>query len=210
VRNLKENNSRWGEFTTHKSQNVVALFIQLSGAESHERCTACAQQNGIWAECVVSSDDQVRRSTKGSCANCYYNGLASRCSFRTDSSGLYLFLPTYLHIVKYLDFLVFVRPDSLNNTIPECSDYLAYDDTMLDMHEKIYREDLERIYGKLIVVKHLFLDPSEEVIDFFKKWIPDLGRDVSFDALSYEKVLNSQIRDYERKLFGLYLARKHR
>jgi hypothetical protein len=87
VRKLKENNSRWGEFTTHKSQNVVTLFIQLSGMESQKRYTACSQQNGIWAECVVSSDDQVQRSTKGSCANCYYNALASRYSFRSESSG---------------------------------------------------------------------------------------------------------------------------
>jgi hypothetical protein len=92
--------------------------------------------------------------------------------------------------------------------IPEYSDFLAVDDVILDMYEKIYREDLERLYGKLIVVKHLFLNPSNEVIQFFRWWIPDLGREVLFDSTSYEKVLNSQIRNYERKLFGLYLVWK--
>jgi hypothetical protein len=78
------------------------------------------------------------------------------------------------------------------------------------MYEKIYREDLERIYGRLIIVKYLFLEPSDDVINFLKKWIPDLGREISFDPLSYETVLNSQIQDYEQKLFGLHLVRKQR
>jgi hypothetical protein len=87
---------------------------------------------------------------------------------------------------------------------------LSFDDAMLDLYKKIYREDLERIYGRLIIVKHLFLEPSDDVMNFFKKWFPDLGRDVSFDPLSYETVLNSQIRDYKRKLFGLHLVQKQR
>ena len=80
--------------------------------------------------------------------NNYFNLILLVCIF---------FLATYVHIIKNLGFLVFAQPDSLNNAVPEYSNYLAYDDAMFDMHEKIYKEDLERIYGKLIVVKYLFL-----------------------------------------------------
>ncbi|KAL1845930.1 hypothetical protein Daus18300_014406 [Diaporthe australafricana] len=72
-------------FNTKKPPNLLALFIQLSGQESKQSCRTCRQGHGRWDGCVVCSQPEVQRFTEGACANCYYNGLGSKCSFRQNS-----------------------------------------------------------------------------------------------------------------------------
>ena len=52
-------------FSTKKPYNLLALFIQLSGQESKQRCRTCREDHGRWAECVVSSQPDVQRATGG-------------------------------------------------------------------------------------------------------------------------------------------------
>lgn len=68
-----------------RSQNILALFVQLSGQKPALRCRQCREGNGLWSECVVSTHPAAQNSTRGACANCYYHGRGSKCSFRQSA-----------------------------------------------------------------------------------------------------------------------------
>ena len=87
-RDLAANPLSQATFTTKRNQNIIALFIQLSGYESHARCLNCVKGDRVRVEYVVTTARSVCTSTKCACVNCFYNGLESKGSFR---NGFLLF-----------------------------------------------------------------------------------------------------------------------
>ena len=226
VRDLQSNDATRAGFTTNKSENLVALFIQLSGEEASKRCLACAQLKGVWAQCVITSDDLLQRSTKGACANCYYNGQASRCSFRPVASGpslpttvnpvaSTLSLPTTVSPVQPSELSSSSNPANLlGDLAPDYSDFLRFDAAMLDMLENSYRSDMERSYRKLVVDQILVSSPSRQssLLSALRDSVPE-GRELLALPVTklepYQVILHRQIQELERKLVAVYLARKY-
>jgi hypothetical protein len=60
-----------------RSINLEACYGQATGQIQAVPCTHCASGSGPWTECVV-----VAGSFWGSCANCHYSSMGSRCSLR--------------------------------------------------------------------------------------------------------------------------------
>lgn len=77
---------RGGAFTIKKIHNATALLVQLTGEDADPPCQSCSQGHGLWVGCVRSKSPEVERLTQRACANCYYNGLGTKCSFRDSTS----------------------------------------------------------------------------------------------------------------------------
>jgi hypothetical protein len=195
VRHLQKNDATRAGFTTNKSENLIALYIQLSGKESSERCRPCAQLRGVWAQCVITSDALLQHSTKGACANCYYNGQASRCSFRRPAASSPP-LPTTVSRCSFhpaasspsLPTTVSPvqpskgsppsgRADLLGDLAPDYTDFLRFDAAMLDMLENVYRSDMEKSYRKLVLDQILVSSPSRQssLLSALRHSVPEGG-----------------------------------
>jgi hypothetical protein len=56
--------------------NFEALLGQMAGVIQEKECLTCQKKAGPWVGCVV-----FEGAFGGSCANCHYNSMDSRCSF---------------------------------------------------------------------------------------------------------------------------------
>ncbi|KDN61752.1 hypothetical protein CSUB01_10532 [Colletotrichum sublineola] len=62
---------------------IIATLVQATGVEHRPPCDRCARANGPWEQCVVLQSPEGIQTTKGGCANCWWNNAGSRCSHRT-------------------------------------------------------------------------------------------------------------------------------
>lgn len=62
---------------TTRASNFEAYLCQVVGVLQDVGCLNCKQVNGPWEGCVAEDG-----YFGGSCANCHYNSMDSRCSFR--------------------------------------------------------------------------------------------------------------------------------
>ena len=213
VRHLQKNNATRAGFTINKSENLIALYIQLSGKESSERCHPCAQLRGIWAQCVITSDALLQHSTKGACANCYYNGQASRCSFRRPAASSPSLPTTVSPVQPSKASPPSGHADLLGDLAPDYSDFLRFDAAMLDMLENVYRSDMEKSYRKLVLDQILVSSPSRQssLLSALRHSVPEGGELLELPTTSlkpYQVILRRQIQELEQKLVAVYLARK--
>jgi hypothetical protein len=70
-------------------QDTDAILIQLTGKQAREPCQRCQEGKGPFKSCVVVSPNapQKLRDNVKSCANCYYKGKHSKCSFVGFAAG---------------------------------------------------------------------------------------------------------------------------
>ncbi|KAJ9131973.1 hypothetical protein NKR19_g9447 [Coniochaeta hoffmannii] len=57
-----------------KPANWCAVLLQCGGQEVSDACTRCAEDQGMWTQCVVPNDWATSWITRGACANCYMDG----------------------------------------------------------------------------------------------------------------------------------------
>ncbi|DAA73952.1 TPA_exp: Uncharacterized protein A8136_3938 [Trichophyton benhamiae CBS 112371] len=60
--------------------NRESIIMQLRGHPASAACEHCNKGAGPFIECIVMKD-----TFSGSCANCHFNDLGTRCSLRTES-----------------------------------------------------------------------------------------------------------------------------
>ena len=62
-----------------RTENVEACMLVVTGDEhaGQDACAYCQGGRGVIAGCFTLGD-----LSQGSCANCHYNGMGSKCSFR--------------------------------------------------------------------------------------------------------------------------------
>ena len=58
-----------------RSSNIEALIGQIVGTTADPECTHCTNGSGMWVKCVVADT-----FFGGSCCNCHYNNMGTRCS----------------------------------------------------------------------------------------------------------------------------------
>jgi hypothetical protein len=85
-RDCHKNDNHPNNFTFKRYENIVAMKIQLTGDLAPKKCMNCARGGGLWKECVITTLPTIQVSTKGACANCYYNGSGRRCSLRRPNN----------------------------------------------------------------------------------------------------------------------------
>jgi hypothetical protein len=73
--------SRPGALDLLRSSNREAYLAQCVGVASATPCKSCKKGTGPWVGCVA-----VAGFLRGSCANCHFGGLGSRCSLRSGKS----------------------------------------------------------------------------------------------------------------------------
>lgn len=73
-------------FSLRRSTNIKAALIQASGIaqDGDQRCIPCLKGAGPWDCCVrtrACNSSDGSDPMRGACANCFYNGCRTKCSF---------------------------------------------------------------------------------------------------------------------------------
>ncbi|KAH8752296.1 hypothetical protein F5883DRAFT_577052 [Diaporthe sp. PMI_573] len=188
------NPKRAAAFSLKKTQNVLALFIQISGESSRRRCRTCRQGHGLWAECVVTDHPDVDRTTQGACANCYYNGLGSKCSFRENYS-------------------VRVRGNRNRNSQPSITlpiqfppdivNSIASEGSNLSIKKSLLLSQLHRLDRQIYLCQLRRLGPPDGFEEWLKRVQPEYGfiADLDTDEISATIAeLNLEIDNFAKRL----------
>ncbi|RYP65308.1 hypothetical protein DL771_008377 [Monosporascus sp. 5C6A] len=88
VRSARDSNSPVTTPPSRKNENIVAVYVQISGKAPVRKCEQCieAGDNTKWGVCVVAVDADGQAKTKGACACCHYNKYGHKCSFRNGQA----------------------------------------------------------------------------------------------------------------------------
>ncbi|KAI0551060.1 hypothetical protein F4679DRAFT_540183 [Xylaria curta] len=88
-RSLDDNPRKRRIFSVRRRSNIKAALVQIAGVyhPPTSACIQCCKGRGIWTGCVTTPPQQ-NGALKGACANCFYNGTGSKCSF-TSSKPFY-------------------------------------------------------------------------------------------------------------------------
>ncbi|KAI0411697.1 hypothetical protein F5X98DRAFT_43062 [Xylaria grammica] len=85
-RNLVDNPQWRREFGLKRPTNIKAALIQAAGIQHapSAACLHCRKGRGLWVSCVTTPREHDN-ALRGSCANCFYNGTGSKCSFNLSA-----------------------------------------------------------------------------------------------------------------------------
>ncbi|KAI0441329.1 hypothetical protein F4803DRAFT_427242 [Xylaria telfairii] len=81
-RSLDDNKRKKKPFSIRRKSNLKAALIQIAGVHHPPavECLQCRKGRGLWTGCVTAPAQQYN-ALRRSCANCFYNGTGSKCSF---------------------------------------------------------------------------------------------------------------------------------
>ncbi|KAI0112467.1 hypothetical protein GGR51DRAFT_42262 [Nemania sp. FL0031] len=83
-RPLEDNPRKKKLFSTKRTSNVKAALVQVTGVQHplETSCLKCRKGLGLWTGCITAPPPH-NNALRGSCANCFYNGTGSKCTFVT-------------------------------------------------------------------------------------------------------------------------------
>ena len=85
-------------FIANKAANIEAGLVQCRGIKHSISCSSCQKGNGPFVGCVT-----IPGQLDGSCANCHYHRLGSRCNFRRGKDILMVKLQCLIFTIDQRD-----------------------------------------------------------------------------------------------------------
>ncbi|KAI1498761.1 hypothetical protein F5X99DRAFT_392099, partial [Biscogniauxia marginata] len=74
-------------FNLHRSGNLVAALVQVTGEEASPPCKQCSMGFGIFHECIKPRSRELQDRLVGSCANHFFNSQGTKCAFHFQNSS---------------------------------------------------------------------------------------------------------------------------
>ncbi|KAI1160357.1 hypothetical protein F5B18DRAFT_513270 [Nemania serpens] len=73
-------------FSIKRKSNLIAVLVQIAGVHEPpaDACVRCKKGRGLWTGCITAPLLH-KNMVHSACANCFYNGTGSKCSFLKPS-----------------------------------------------------------------------------------------------------------------------------
>ncbi|KAF7519787.1 hypothetical protein G7054_g12989 [Neopestalotiopsis clavispora] len=72
--------------------NIISMLLYVAGVPAEKSCRHRVKDKEtdhcqtFWAGCIVAPEGEMKKETRGACANCFYNGNHTRCHFYKEES----------------------------------------------------------------------------------------------------------------------------